>query len=134
MKCDFIQQFEIDFINPSVKLEWLKCEDGPQLTHLIFYFDGKEAENMRTKLGLDFSEDEIELHYDGRKNIFPRCALNVTIDFIPEINDKYDFWVYSERDKLRMFFEYTDLSKDSFYKLLDQLEIEISGVQNIIYI
>ena len=67
---------------------------------------------MRTKLGLDFSEDEIELHDDGRKNIFPRCALNVTIDFIPEINDKYDFWVYSERDKLRMFFEYTDLSKD----------------------
>lgn len=123
------REFDINFQNEKIKVEWIPEK---KIMHLVFYCDDK-AEEMRDKIGLKYSEEEVELHY-GEKNIFPKCALENTVKFIPLIEEEYDFWVYSEGDSLRMFFEYTNMSDESFDKLIEQVKKEFSLiVENILY-
>ena len=127
---DLNREFDVNFRDESIKVEWIPNE---KIMHLVFYFNDKKAEEMREKIGLKYTEEEVELHY-GKNNIFPKCALENTVKFNPLIEEEYDFWIYSEGNDLRMFFEYSNISAQSFDKLMEQVKNEIcTKVESIRY-
>ena len=124
--------------NYSVNISW-QAEIKVDEMWLKFEFEDHEAEKIKDKLGLKNNEDEIRLGAEvvlsyNKTNIFPKCALECTIDFIPIIEEDYVFWIYYDEDKLTMSFKYNNLSVKSLKQLIEQVEDEISEIGEVRYL
>ena len=129
MQYDLNKNFEISLNNDQVKVEYTPEEDNSlNIVHVVFYYKDKEAEKIQNNIGIKYSKEKIELYYDGLQNFYPKCLL----PFIPNIDNGYKFWIYSERNNVRMFFEYEAMNEETFYELMKQIENEF-GFKDIKY-